>query len=522
MNEKSFDEMLSAYLDRELPAEQSREVENLLRNPRTRAILAELHRITQAIQSLPSLDLPADLIPVNAGSAAQTGDDGLRDRSGAFLQELLTTPERVLEAYADDWLDPQQRRAVEEQLLLQPNHREVISELAALQAELRQMPRAVVPTELAVATMDRLRDVDRSKVSEVRALPATQRSNSADTRLWRSVALLAASVVLAFAALTDFHGSRQRDEINNQVAMGTNDHSIHNDTIIQESNVVAEKKELDKDHETPIALSGRVEPAANGPKSPSRGNPTISERVAPTSGAPARVSGAAGNPVAEAVLSIDQLSRLQPGDLLTLHDQQLRLVCIDVEHAADRLQILFAEQGLTERSTDISDQRKSDLDVGQTGTRPHMHVFEVFASPAQLGKVFAKLQSLTGPAGLQPEVKFSKQNRSPTIGQRETHLEPLIREANPPFAGAFFRRWHFASESPQPLHKQADSSEASAKDDNPATADASTAQRATPLQKKVSRDNAADSGIPMHVLIYVTPKSNDQPPAATSQTDSKK
>jgi anti-sigma factor RsiW len=131
------EELLSAYLDGELSAEQRREVEEVLADSaEQRQVLDELRDLHTQLQQLPRCQLGDEFVERvlqeaqrrSLATAAPTAEP-----EAEFSEELLS-------AYLDDEASPAQRQQVETWLAANPEHQQQLDELQALHASLQRLP----------------------------------------------------------------------------------------------------------------------------------------------------------------------------------------------------------------------------------------------------------------------------------------------------------------------------------------------------------------------------------------------
>lgn len=181
MDGETLQQWLSAFLDGELSGPDRAQLEAVLRaDPRCCRQLAELATVKGLLGRLPIVPAPATVLPaVRAALPATAVPSADSLSSGAFLQALLTEPELLINAYSDHELSAEQRRHVETQLLVQPEHQQWLRDITQLAAGLGALlPEAAPPNVLAQVTAALAADQPKSADPDLQApRPAADRSS---------------------------------------------------------------------------------------------------------------------------------------------------------------------------------------------------------------------------------------------------------------------------------------------------------------------------------------------------------
>jgi anti-sigma factor RsiW len=184
------EELLSAYLDGELTADQRREVEqSLAGNAGHRQLLDELRGLHAQLAQLPKFHLGDDF------TARVLREVGRRTFAPTPSVPESEYTEEVLSAYLDGEASPDQRRQVEAWLAASPDHQQVLDDLHVLSANLRDLPRYRLDEGFAdrVLQAAQQRSLAAQPVASAAGAPRIGRPAT----VWRRVALVALAVSAA-------------------------------------------------------------------------------------------------------------------------------------------------------------------------------------------------------------------------------------------------------------------------------------------------------------------------------------
>ena len=207
--EALFDELLSAYLDGEVSAEERRIVERRLdENPEYRQLLDDLCRLNDYLRMLPEYQVDESVtrrIEQCVADLAPSTDESLD-----HLGELIS-------AYLDGELGDEDRRRVEGHLLAHSEWRRLLEQLRALGESLRALPTYRLDDDFAervVRGAERRMlqaEVQEERGDRVGPLPeSVRRDRHRSWRRWFWAGLAAAAAVLLIVGI---RGGLERDRL---------------------------------------------------------------------------------------------------------------------------------------------------------------------------------------------------------------------------------------------------------------------------------------------------------------------
>lgn len=392
MDSKRLSRVLSAYLDGALRERDRRRVRRFLRKDRAAAdLFAALKATRDALRELPTAPAPSHVVDqaVSKLRTLPSPSDTVM-AAGEFLEQLLNEPQLVLEAYLDDELTGEQRRHVEEQLLVREEHRAYLTETQRLRLTSESLPKRSAPNRLVETALERIerRDwvepVDPAAANDPSSRPGAcsdwelagrrDASKGATSRrgrpIWRSAGLLAASIALVFAAV-ELLPRDQAPEAQRQLALApAEDQPIEEG--MQKTLEVSEKVRAERDEAAPLLKAAPVAAPAE---------PAVGRRQVASSASPGK------DAAAPPLLPLAPLAELRPGDVVAFHDRELRLVCVDVEAMYDRLRVVLIDHEVGMVEVDATRSSKEDRAAETEG----MYVIEVSTSGGQLADILTDL-----------------------------------------------------------------------------------------------------------------------------------
>ncbi|MGL4462957.1 MAG: anti-sigma factor family protein [Planctomycetia bacterium] len=434
MKAKPRENLLSAYLDGELPPARRAEIEAWLRADEAAAArIADLRRVSVLLADLPPLAAPASVVA-----------DVRAALNGFFIDPVVPPPrlEASIDAVVDGEAAPEEAADLERLAAADPEVAKRIADRTRLRDAVRSLPIVDCPPGVlddaarTIRTHRRWR-LERPVVRALRGLPnenapketmrAVFAAIAAEAKSARrpvaqarrestwGVGVLLATLAAGLSGVAVFLSTPALERSNPRVAIarlpskpmeppvdGTAVESLAADTATSNAPASSLGSGLHFD-ETEYRRFSFV-PETPKPIAPiSRAGSTgkaLAEMEAKSKVGDVRLEMMLGDAIDQLTpptLAADRLADVKIGDLVKLNDGEIELVCVDVKQFLTRLEVVLIDNEIHRSDVDeiVAEDEAAKTATGRLAEmrrrRQGFHVVEIDATPEQIQKAFSDL-----------------------------------------------------------------------------------------------------------------------------------